>query len=138
MTGHPTRDILMLVAAAPLLLSACADDTSARTRDESPSSPSPSATENTTAAGQPWELLSDQPEDAQLPAGAYGLTANGVSDQVVVVRAPEGYGHYGGWTFSAGRPFRAGPPSGSSTSTASASCSPGWPNAVSRGRRGAR
>jgi hypothetical protein len=111
MTRHPTRRRLALLAAASLLLAACHDDTSGATSEPSPTNPqssAPSASPPTEPDGhRAWQLLKDQPEDIDLPAGAYGLTANGVSDHVVVVRAPDGYQHLGGWTFGAGPPFRA-------------------------------
>jgi len=114
MTRHPTRGILPLLAAASLLLSACSDDTSGATQGDSPNTPSsttPSsgATDGTTDVGPPWTYLDDEPEDVPLAAGAYGLTANGVSTQVVVIQAPEGYRRFGDWTFLhlEDEPFRA-------------------------------
>lgn len=106
MTRHPTRAVLPLVAAVPLLLAGCSDNTSGASTTEPGTSPSEEATDPN--ATQPaWTLLAEASEDAPLPAGAYGLTANGVSGKVAVVRAPQGYQEYGGWTFVAGEPFRA-------------------------------
>lgn len=107
MTRHSTRGILPLLATASLLLTACSDDTSGATPQESHSASSSGATDGTTDIRSPWKLLSDEPEGVQLAAGAYGLTANGVSDHVAVVQAPEGYQNIGGWTFVTGEPFRA-------------------------------
>jgi hypothetical protein len=112
MSRHSTRGVLPLLAAASLLLTACTDDTSTATPPESSSTPSsttPSsgATDGITDVGPSWKLLSDEPEGVQLDPGAYGLTANGVSNHVVVVQAPEGYQNIGGWTFVTGEPFRA-------------------------------
>jgi hypothetical protein len=107
MTRHSTRGILPLLAAASLLLTACSDDTSRATQDDSPTTASSGATEGTTDVRPRWKLLSDEPDGVALTAGAYGLTANGVSDHVVVVRAPEGYQNIGGWTFATGDPFHA-------------------------------
>jgi hypothetical protein len=113
MTQHSTRGILPLLAAASLLITACSHDTSTATPPESsstPSSPTPSsgASDAATDVRPPWKLLAAEPEDVQLAPGAYGLTANGVSDHVVVVQAPEGYRHLGGWTFGTGAgPFHA-------------------------------
>jgi hypothetical protein len=46
------------------------------------------------------------PEDALLPAGAYGLTAyGGASNKVAVVQAPEGFSRYDDWTFVTDEPF---------------------------------
>jgi hypothetical protein len=112
MTRHPARGILPLLAAASLLLTACSDDTSPATQEESSSTPSsttPSsgATDGVTDVGPSWKLLSSEPDDVPLAAGAYGLIANGVSDHVVVVQAPEGYHSSGGWTLVISEPFRA-------------------------------
>jgi len=104
MTRHPTRGILPLLAAASLLLTGCSDDTSSTAPEDSPTTLG--ATDPTTAT-RPWKPLSDEPEDVPLAAGAYGLTANGVSDHVVVIQAPEGYQNIGGWTFVTGEPFHA-------------------------------
>ncbi len=106
MTRHPTPGNLALMAAVSLLLAGCSDNTSRASTTEARTSPSEQATDP--SATQPaWTLLSEAPEDASLPAGAYGLTANGVSGKVAVVRAPEGYQNLGGWTFVTGEPFRA-------------------------------
>jgi hypothetical protein len=112
MTRHSTRSILPLLAAVSLLLTACSDDTSTATppassSTSSSSTPSSGATDGITDVGPSWKLLSGEPEGVQLDPGAYGLTANGVSDHVVVVQAPEGYQNIGGWTFVTGEPFRA-------------------------------
>ena len=72
-----------------------------------PDSTSPATGAADTSDEPAWTLLGDAPEGVTLDAGAYGLTANGVSDHVVVVQAPEGYQNIGGWTFVAGEPFRA-------------------------------
>ena len=106
MSRHPTRGNLALMAAVSLLLAGCSDNTSRASITEPSTSPSGQATDTSTA--QPsWTLLSDAPEDAPLPAGDYGLAANGVSGKVAVVRAPGGYQQLGGWTFVTGEPFRA-------------------------------
>jgi hypothetical protein len=114
MTRHSTRGILPLLAAASLLLTACSDDTPRATPPESSSTPSSttpstSATDGTTDVGPPWTYLDDEPEDVPLAAGGYGLTANGVSDQVVVIQAPGGYRRFGDGTFLhlEDEPFRA-------------------------------
>jgi hypothetical protein len=108
MTRDPTRGILPLLAATSLLLSTCGVTTPrASEASEASASPSSSLTDGITDVGRSWKLLSDEPEDLQLDPGAYGLTANGVSDSVVVVQAPEGYQNIGGWTFATGEPFSA-------------------------------
>jgi len=109
MTRHSTRGILPLLAAASLLLTACSDDTSDTTQAESSTTPSTSATDGTTDVGPPWTYLAGEPDDVPLAAGAYGLTANGVSDQVVVIQAPEGYRRFEEGTFLhlEHEPFRA-------------------------------
>jgi hypothetical protein len=107
MTRHSTLGVLPLLAAASLLLTACSNDMSRATQGESSSTPSSGATDGTTDVRPLWKLLSDEPEDVPLAAGAYGLTANGVSEHVVVVQAPEGYQNIGGWTFVTGDPFHA-------------------------------
>jgi len=104
MTRHPTRGILPLLAAASLLLNACSDDTPSTASEDSHTTPG--ATDPGTVT-RPWKPLDDEPEDVPLAAGAYGLTANGVSDHVVVVQAPEGYQNVGGWTFVTGELFHA-------------------------------
>jgi hypothetical protein len=108
MTRHPTRGILPLLAAASLILTACSDDASDRPEVESSTTPSTGATDPTTAT-RPWKPLGDEPEDVPLAAGAYGLTINGVSDQVVVIQAPEGFRRFGDGTFLhlEDEPFRA-------------------------------
>ncbi len=106
MTRHSTRGTLALVAAASLALNACSDETSGAMGDPSPSASS-GATGGATDVRQPWKLLSHEPEGVPLAAGAYGLTANGVSTHVAVVRVPEGYKKIGGWTFVTDEPFRA-------------------------------
>jgi hypothetical protein len=110
MTRHPTRGILPLLAAASLLLTACSDDTSTATPPESSSTPSsgtPSTGATDGTAGAPWTYLAGEPDGVPLAAGAYGLTANGVADHVVVIQAPEGYQNVGGWTFVSHEPFHA-------------------------------
>lgn len=99
MTRHSTRGILPVLAAASLLLTACSDDTPDTTQAESSTTPSTGATDGITDVGPSWKLLSNEPEDVPLAAGAYGLTANGVSDQVVVIQAPVGYRRFGVGTF---------------------------------------
>ncbi len=107
MTRRLNRGILPLLAAASLLLTACSDNTSDTTQAESSTTPSSDATDGATDAQPPWTLLSDEPDHTQLAAGAYGLTANGVSTHVAVIQAPEGYQSFGGWTFLTGEPFHA-------------------------------
>ncbi len=115
MTRHSTRGIPPLLAAASLLLTACSDDTPAATPQQSLSTPSSGATDATTQVptdgptgpGPGWSLLEDEADGVPLEAGSYGLTANGVSEHIAVIRAPEGYQRYGGWTFVTGEPFRA-------------------------------
>jgi len=116
MTRHAVRYLLPLVAALSLQLTGCGEDapgaaspgqtgqriglgdfTDGPSIDES-SSPGPASQ---------WRLLETEPDGAPLAAGAYGLTANGVSHHVAVVRAPEGYQSLGGWTFVTGAPFHA-------------------------------
>jgi hypothetical protein len=116
MTRHAVRYVLPLVAAASLQLTGCGDD--------SPQAGSPSATSSRIGLGDftdspsidessspspasQWRPLESEPDGASLAAGAYGLTANGVSHHVAVVRAPEGYQSLGGWTFVTGAPFHA-------------------------------
>jgi len=112
MSRHSTRGILPLLAAASLLLTACSDDTSTATPPESSSTPSsttPSsgATDGITDVGPSWKLLSDEPDDVPLAAGAYGLIANGMSGLVVVVQAPEGYRSFEGLTLTTDDPGQA-------------------------------
>jgi hypothetical protein len=101
-----TRITRLLLLAAPLLLASCSDDASSGgTADPSLSAGTTDGT--TTAAAQQWTLLSDSPDGEALAEGAYGLTANGVSNHVAVVRAPAGYQNLGGWTFVTDQPFHA-------------------------------
>jgi hypothetical protein len=106
MTRHPTRGILPLLAAASMLLAACSDDTDGAARTQPHATSSSDAVAGTPDAGPPWKPLAAQLDNVPLAAGTYGLTANGVSDHVAVIRAPEGYRKLGGWTFVAGEPFR--------------------------------
>jgi hypothetical protein len=115
MTRHAVRYVLPLVAAVSLQLTACGEDapgaaspgpTGHRIGLGDFTSSSPSHEASSTPASQ-WKLLEDEPDGASLAAGAYGLTANGVSHHVAVVRAPEGYQGVGGWTFITGAPFHA-------------------------------
>jgi hypothetical protein len=105
-TTHPTRHLLPLLAVAPLLLASCGEGEPGGAAALDP--PHATVTDGATAnAGPQWNLLSDEPDGTPLAAGAYGLTPNGVSHHVVVVRAPEGYQNLGGWTFVTGAPFHA-------------------------------
>ena len=99
MTRHRTRWALLIVAALSLPLNGCGDNPDT-------ASSSPEATASSTAQ-QTWTLLSDEPEDVPLAAGDYALTINGAADKLAVVRAPEGFTNYGGWTFIADQPFHA-------------------------------
>ena len=99
MTSQPAQYFMPLLATASLLLTACSDDS---TRKSAPPTQSTSPTEQVDDIGdaQPkWKLLSKEPGGVPVAAGAYGLTANGVSDRVAVVQAPEGYQNFGGWAF---------------------------------------
>lgn len=107
MTRHSTGAVLPLLVTASLLLAACADDTSGAAPQESHATPSSGATAGSTDVRPHWRFLAGEPEGVPLAAGAYGLSPNGVSDRVAVVRAPEGYQNFGGWTFVTGDPFRA-------------------------------
>ncbi len=108
MARHPARCFLPLLAALSLQLAGCSDDSAGTTTTQPPRSTSPSGQANDPSAAAPtWKFLADQPEDVPLRAGDYGLTPNGVSGKVAVVRTPEGYLNLGGWTFVAGEPFRA-------------------------------
>jgi hypothetical protein len=106
-TTHPARYLLPLLAALSLQLTACSDESSSATQEQSPTGPSSYATDGTTDARPPWKLLSDEADGVPLATGAYGLSANGVSDRVVVIHAPAGYQKLGGWTFVTGAPFHA-------------------------------
>ncbi|HEY3016415.1 MAG TPA: hypothetical protein VGJ41_14960 [Nocardioides sp.] len=97
MTRNSTRGILPLLVAASLLLAACGNDPSGAT--QSATTPSTGAKDGTTDVGPAWRYLAGEPEDVPLPAGAYGLTANGVSDHVVVIQAPEGFRQFAGFAF---------------------------------------
>ena len=112
MTRHPARRLLPILAAVSLLLAACSDETSRATQEESAGTPSADAPSSGTTEGandvRPhWTLLSEEPEGVPLDPGAYALAANGVSDHLAVVEAPEGYQNFGGWTFVTGDPFHA-------------------------------
>jgi hypothetical protein len=113
MTRRSARGILPLLAAAPLLLTACSDNAPSAT-DEGATTPTSSAMDNTTDGEPPWTLLSNEPEGVPLAAGAYGLSPSQSSSQrVAVVQAPEGYQGFEGWTFVAGeshQPGQAGTP----------------------------
>ena len=115
MTRHAARYVLPLVAALSLQLTGCGKDAPGAASpgptgqgiglgDFTSSSPS---NEASSPPASQWKLLEDEPDGASLAAGAYGLTANGVSHHVAVVRAPEGYQGLGGWTFVTGAPFHA-------------------------------
>jgi hypothetical protein len=114
MTWHSSRRGPLLAAVA-LLLTSCGDGGA---QDDPPGATAsriglgdftngPSTGHSITPGSTAWQLLASQPEGAPLAAGAYGLTANGVSHHVAVVRAPEGYQNLGGWTFVTGAPFHA-------------------------------
>ena len=107
MTRPPTRAVLPLLAAASLALTACSDDTSGATQETSSSAASSGATESSADVGPSWKLLSTEPGGVRLPAGAYALAANGDSNHLALVQAPEGYQNDGGWTFVTDAPFRA-------------------------------
>lgn len=104
MNHHPARFLFLpVLAATTLLLAACGNDAPA-------TGPSDTTSGGTSgdAGGQPaWTLLSDTPEDALLPAGAYGLNAYGESSKVAVVHAPEGFSRSDDWTFITDEPFHA-------------------------------
>ena len=103
MTRHAARYLLPLLAALSLALTGCSDNTP----DSIPAHSSTTPASDAVDSGPRWKLLADE-LDGSLEPGAYGLTANGVSDHVAVIQAPEGYQKaYGGWTFVTGRPFRA-------------------------------
>ncbi len=106
MTRHRTRSALLTVAALSLPLNGCGDnpDTAPTHSDIAPSSPKATAS---STAQQTWTLLSDEPEDVPLEAGDYALTVNGSARKLAVVRAPEGFMNYRGWTFVADEPFHA-------------------------------
>ncbi len=105
-SGHPTVSAPVVLAAVAALLSACSDGSTASAGNTSSSSTSsPSSADPST--GPSWTPLSAEPEGVPLEPGAYGLIANGVSDHVVVIRAPAGYQNIGGWTFVTGAPFHA-------------------------------
>lgn len=106
MTRHRPRWALLIVAALPLPLSGCGDkpDTAPPHSDTASSSSEASAP---SAAQHTWALLSDEPEDVPLKPGDYALTVNGAAPKLAVVRAPEGFTNYGGWTFVADEPFHA-------------------------------
>jgi hypothetical protein len=114
-TRHAVRYVLPLVAAVSLQLTGCGEDAPGASSpgptgqriglgDFTSSSPS---NETSSPPASQWQLLGDEPDGASLAAGAYGLTANGRSAHVAVVRAPEGYQGLGGWTFVTGAPFHA-------------------------------
>jgi len=106
MTRHRTRWALPLVASLSLQVSGCGDnpDTAATHSDIASSSHEATAPGSTQ---QSWTPLSDEPEDVPLEAGDYALTANGATQKQAVVRAPQGFMNYRGWTFVADEPFHA-------------------------------
>lgn len=106
MNRHSARWLLPAVAVLSLALAGCGDDP-ADEPGRSESTPSDEYTPTQDDAGQTWTLLSDESENVPLTPGDYGLTANGVSDTIVVVTAPEGFMGFGGWTFVTDSPFRA-------------------------------
>jgi len=107
MTRHRTRWALPIAAALSMQVSACGDnpDTAATHSDIASSSPEANAPSAITQ--QAWTLLSDEPEDVPLEEGDYALTANGATQKRAVVRAPQGFSNYRGWTFVADEPFHA-------------------------------
>lgn len=110
MTRHPARWLLPAVAVLSLLLTGCGDDPADKpsASDSTPPDETTPATGTTpSGAEHPWSLLADETDGVPLAAGEYGLTANGVSDKVVVVTAPEGFMGFGGWTFVTDSPFHA-------------------------------
>lgn len=110
MSPHPARYCLSLLAALSLLLTGCTGGSSADTEGKAfttdPLGASDSTTEGGKRDGPLWKLLAAE-SDGVLQPGTYGLTANGVSNHVAVIRAPEGYQNLGGWTFVTGKPFHA-------------------------------
>jgi hypothetical protein len=90
MTHYATRHLLPALTAAALLISGCGND------------------EEPAASHEPdWTLLSDTPASGLLPAGAYGLTAYGLTaSKIAVVEAPEGFSRYDDWTFVTDEPFQ--------------------------------
>lgn len=110
MTRHSTRGILLpLLAAASLLVGACSEAASPETAapDKSSRAAPPSSSEAADTSARAWKPLSSEPELVPLEAGAYGLTANGGSEHVAVIRAPAGYQQLEGWTLVTDVPFRA-------------------------------
>jgi hypothetical protein len=106
MTRHRTRWALPIVAALSLQVSGCGDNPDTAAPHSDIASSSREATASSTAQ-QTWTLLSDEPEGVQLAAGDYALTANGATQKLAVVRAPDGFMNFGGWTFVADEPFHA-------------------------------
>jgi hypothetical protein len=105
-TRHRTRWALLIVPALSLPLNGCGDNPDTAPAHPAIASSSPEAPAASTAQ-QTWTLLSDEPEDVPLAAGDYALTINGSADKLAVVRVPEGFTNYGGWTFIADQPFHA-------------------------------
>jgi hypothetical protein len=108
MTRRSTRAILPLLAAAPLLIAGCSDNAQGAAAKASTTTSTSSATDDTTAGAPPWTLLSNEPEGVPLDARVYALAPSGSSQYVVLIRAPEGYQGFGGWTFVAGESATSG------------------------------
>jgi hypothetical protein len=98
MSRHPTRGILLLLAAASLLLTACSDDTSRATEQ---STNSPSAVESSASA--PTSLRefegSIAPGGHRVPLISWGRTY----PVDALVEVPEGFITPGGWVVENGQ-----------------------------------
>ena len=107
-----TQALTATLATIAALLTACSDDSGDRasTGEDSPSSSptqqsptqeSPSEPTQSEPVPSPtgWTPLSLDSDDAILPAGRYGMTANGYPDMpYAVVEVPQGFSNLDGWT----------------------------------------
>jgi hypothetical protein len=90
------------LAMIAVLITACSEDPGPRASvgDDSPT-PSPTESSPTQLAPSPtgWTpLVTEDSGDGILPAGRYGMTANGSARPYAVVEVPEGFSNFGGWT----------------------------------------
>ena len=110
--GSTTPGLVGALATIAALLTACSDDPSdqASTGEDSPSSSptqqsptqeSPSETTQSEPVPSPtgWTPLSLTSDDATLPSGRHGMTANGYPDMpYAVIEVPQGFTNLDGWT----------------------------------------
>jgi hypothetical protein len=98
-----TPGLTAALATIVVLLAACSEDPGPRASvgDDSPT-PAPTESSPTQPAPSPtgWTpLITEDSGEGILPAGRYGMTANGYPDMpYAVVEVPQGFSNFDGWT----------------------------------------